>query len=73
MGAGTHENDLPDFAAVVQFVGQQKVAADVTLTMPVSIASQRVVEPFRAEWPIIGDKKQHDFFKPCHVVPARVR
>ncbi len=61
MRACAHEDNQTGFLAVVQFVGQKEVAADVAFPVSVSIAAQWMIEPFRAEWPVIGDQQEHGF------------
>ena len=71
MRAGTHENNQAGFAAIVEFVRQQEITANVALPMPFPIATQRVIEPLRAKWGIMGDQHKHGFLESVHVVPAR--
>jgi len=52
----------------VKLINQQKVAADVTLSMIAPFAFQWMVQPFSAKWRIPCYQQQHDFFEPFHVV-----
>ncbi|KXB13424.1 hypothetical protein ADT31_00340 (plasmid) [Xylella fastidiosa] len=61
------------FAAVVEFVGQQKITPDMALPVPFPIATQGVIEPFRPERVIVGDQQQHCFLEPIHVIAASPR
>lgn len=70
MGARTHEDHNFDLRAVVDLVGQQEVAADVTFSVPGPITFQRMIEPFGAKWCIVGDEEQHRLFEAMHVVSA---
>lgn len=65
-----HENDQAALARVVKRVDQQKVAADVALAMDCPFTRQRVVEPLRRKWPIVGDQQRHGLFQPSPVVPT---
>lgn len=73
MRASAHEHNQAMLCAVIEFVGQQKIASDMALPMPFPFAAQRVVEPFRPERAIVGDQQQHRFLEPVHVVSARPR
>lgn len=71
MSTGTHENYLAGFAVINEFVGQQKIAADVALAVPNPVATgQWMVLPFRPERIIVGDQQQHSFLEPVHVEPT---
>ena len=55
--SGSYKDNQPMFAAVIKFVGKQKVTANMTLPMPDPIATQRVIEPFWPNWPIVRDQQ----------------
>ena len=59
-----HKVDL----VLVNLVNQQKVAADVALSMVGPIAFQAVIQPLGAKGRIIGDQHHHRFFEPHQVV-----
>ena len=72
MSTVAHENNPSTFARVVERVDEQKVAADVALTMARPFSSQRVVALFWWQWPVVGDQQHHSLFQPVHVVAARM-
>ena len=55
MGSGSDKAN----AIAIEPVDQQKVAADMAFAMIGPIPLQRMVEPFRAERPIVGNQQQH--------------
>lgn len=63
------KNDEAVLAFIYNFVSQQEVAADMTFTMAVPIAGQRMIKPFGAKRRIIGDQQQHGFLELVHIVP----
>ena len=56
MSPCTHKDDQAGFAAVIEFVGQQKITTDVTFPVSVPISFQWMIQPLRPERPIIGDQ-----------------
>ena len=48
MSARPHKDDQPRFVAVIELVGQKKVAADVTFPVTGPLATQGVIQPL---WP----------------------
>jgi hypothetical protein len=49
MGAGADENDEVDFAAGIELVDEQEIAADVAFAIACPFTLQWVVKPFRSE------------------------
>ncbi len=49
MSASPHKDYQPRFVAVIELVGQKKVAAGVTFSMTGPLATQGVVHPFWTE------------------------
>ncbi len=47
MRSGPDKNDRSNPAAVVKFINQQEVAADMAFPMAVPFTFERMVEPFR--------------------------
>lgn len=68
MRASPHENNQTSFPAFVKLVGQQEVAANMTFPVPVPVAAQGVIEPFRPEWAVIGDEQEHRLLELVHVI-----
>lgn len=73
MSTSAHKNDKTAFARFVECVYQEKVTTDVALAMPCPVPRQRVVQPFRWQWPVVGDERRHSFLQAVHIVPSRVR
>ena len=64
VGARAHENDdSVSPGRVVDFIDQQKVAANVTVPVSRPVTLEWMIEPFRAERGIVGDQQQHCFFE----------
>lgn len=72
IGTGAYEDNQASRAAVIKLVRQQEVTPDVALTMPVLIATEQVIPPFRTERAIVGDQQKHGVLEPVQVVPARI-
>jgi hypothetical protein len=68
--ACAHKHDQPMFYAVVKFVRQQKVPADMALPVPFPFAAQRMIQLFRSKRAIVGDEQQHGLLEPVHVIAA---
>ena len=63
MGSGSDKANAIAFKPV----DQQKVAADMAFAVVGSMAFQRMVEPFRAKRPIVGNQQQHGRLQLDHV------
>ena len=73
VGAGAHENQKFGLGAVVDFVGEQEIAADVTFAMASPFPLEGMIQPFRAEGRVVGDEVEHRLFEAMHVVASRTR
>ena len=49
MSASPHKDDQPRFVSFIEFVGQQKVATNMTLSVTCPLTTQWVVNPFWTE------------------------
>ena len=70
MRAGAHEDKLLVRTAALQLVDEQKVAADVALTVVGPATDKCMVQPLWPERRIVCDKRQHDLLQAIHVEPA---
>jgi len=66
--AGPYKHNQAMLCIVIEFVRQQKVAADMTFSMTFPIPTQWVIEPLWPERAVIGDQQEHGVFEPVHVV-----
>lgn len=58
---------------VVYLIDQEEMAADMAFACASPFALERVVETFRTEGRIIGDRQVHGLFELSHVLAARLR
>src|SRR5690242_20613636 len=74
MRAGAHEDDraaLP--GAIIGFIDEQEIAADMTFAVGRPIALERMVLPLRPERRVVRNEKQHALLQPVHIMAARPR
>jgi hypothetical protein len=71
VGPGANEDDLAGFAAIINSIGKQEIAADVAFAMSLPRPFERVVKPLRSKRGLVGYQQQHGFFEPVHIESAR--
>jgi hypothetical protein len=62
MCTSTDKNHEVAFAIAMQFVYQQKITANMTLSMTIPITAKGMIQPFWVQWRIIRDEKKHRLF-----------
>lgn len=45
----------------------------MAFAVPFPFTFKRMIQPFGAEWAIVGNEQQHGIFEPVQIVPARAR